>query len=562
MKNLLTLIASLLLLTGSLNATHIAGGDLTCTNIGGSDYLVTLTFYRDCSGINELSGQVIKFSSSCTGTFNLTINKISPINGIEVTYPCPSMVSACVGGALFGMEKFVYQGQVTLNPCSDWVISYVEGNRNPSNTIQSPEYAYMYLQATLNNLDAPSNSLPSFLNPPLGIISNGQTLCYSGAVIEPDGDSLSYQLITPFDQGPGSGSVYVTYLPGFSFGQPLYSTPPVSMDAHTGDLCMTPTTNLTTVVAILVEERRVIGGVPTIIGSVIRDMQLTVITSNNAIPNLAGLNDLATQYDENDSIYSITACSGNPLSLHFFSDDANIPQDSLIMIYDQSIPFATWSVVGDGGQNPIGTLDWTPVYSDTSDNTHCFTVKIIDDNCPYLGFRTLTYCIEVLTAASIQIAIDTICNDAAAIVLTGGLPAGGTYFGDAVTAGSFDPAAAVLGSNTVYYFYSGLNPLCPDTVADSIWVQNCAGINQIANNSRFVISPNPFQQQLLISGRELNGSQRIYITDLAGRTLYTITKVMTGTTNFSIDLSFLKQGLYLLNIDGEEGRFITRILKE
>jgi len=378
----------------NLQASHIAGGDLSYTCIGGNDYLVTLSFYRDCSGIDEVTTAGVDFYSSCTGAFTVNLSKLPPTNGVEVTPVCPGQATTCGTGSLYGLEKFVYQGQVTLTPCSDWVISYVEGNRNPSNTIQSPGSAYMYLQATLNNVLAPCNSSVTFSNPPSTIICSGQLFCYNHGAIDPDGDSLVYQLVTPYDQGPGSGSTYVTYLPGYSATQPLVSVPPVTMDPVTGDICMTPTVNITTVLAVLVQEWRRINGVPTIIGTVGRDMQLTVISCTNNVPTVGGINPGATTWSATDTVYTMDICLGDTVAFPTYAHDAD-GTNNLTLSWNNGIPDGTFNVTGNNTPNAVGHFFWLPNSSYVSNSPYCFTVNVRDDNCPYVGQQTKSYCITI-----------------------------------------------------------------------------------------------------------------------------------------------------------------------
>jgi gliding motility-associated-like protein len=383
-----------LLFTGKVQASHIAGCDLSYTCIGGNDYLITLTFYRDCSGISEPSSVSINFQSSC-GSFNVTLQKIPPINGVEVTPVCPGQATTCSGGSLYGLERFIYQGQVTLTPCADWVMSYSLCCRNPSNTIQSPTSANMYIPATLNNLAAPCNSSPTFTNAPATIICNGQQFCFNHGAIDPDGDSLVYSMVTPFNYGPGSGTPYVVYLGGYTAQQPLQSNPPVSLDPMTGDICMTPTTNLTTVFAVLVEEWRTINGVPTLIGTVLRDMQLTVVTCNNTLPTLAGINPSATQYNPTDTTYILDVCLGDTVSFGIFAHDNDAPADNLTITWNSGIPSGTWSATGNGTPNAQASFYWIPNSSFISNVPYCFTATVADDNCPYVGTQTFSYCITI-----------------------------------------------------------------------------------------------------------------------------------------------------------------------
>lgn len=62
-----------------------------------------------------------------------------------------------------------------------------------------------------------------------------------------------------------------------------------------------------------------------------------------------------------------------------------------------------------------------------------------------------------------------VCLSNAPFALTGGLPAGGNYFGTAVTAGNFSPAVAGVGSHSVGYTTQNANG-CRDTVLRTIVV--------------------------------------------------------------------------------------------
>ena len=112
----------------------------------------------------------------------------------------------------------------------------------------------MYIPATLDNLDAPCSSSPSFSNIPITIICEGKTFCFNHGAIDPDGDSLAYSLVTPYNEGPGSSAPYVIYAHGYSAQQPLPSDPPISLNPFTGEICMTPTQIIISPMAVSVKK--------------------------------------------------------------------------------------------------------------------------------------------------------------------------------------------------------------------------------------------------------------------------------------------------------------------
>ncbi len=61
--------------------------------------------------------------------------------------------------------------------------------------------------------------------------------------------------------------------------------------------------------------------------------------------------------------------------------------------------------------------------------------------------------LPVVTLAS----FGTVCDTVSAFVLTGGLPAGGTYSGTGVSGGQFDPAVAGVGAHNIVYTFTNAN---------------------------------------------------------------------------------------------------------
>ncbi|WP_223274625.1 carbohydrate-binding protein, partial [Salibacter halophilus] len=65
--------------------------------------------------------------------------------------------------------------------------------------------------------------------------------------------------------------------------------------------------------------------------------------------------------------------------------------------------------------------------------------------------------------------LGTFCESDAAITLTGGSPNGGTYSGQGVSNGQFDPSAAGAGTFSLIYTYSDPNG-CSDTAMTTVTV--------------------------------------------------------------------------------------------
>jgi hypothetical protein len=77
--------------------------------------------------------------------------------------------------------------------------------------------------------------------------------------------------------------------------------------------------------------------------------------------------------------------------------------------------------------------------------------------------------------------INSICENSSPVVLTGGLPSGGVYSGNGITAGSFDPALTGSSTVPVLYSYTDVNG-CSDSASSSIQI-NSAPIVSLGNDT-------------------------------------------------------------------------------
>ena len=310
-------------------------------------------------------------------------------SGMEVTPTCPDAPTYCNGGNNYGIQQYIYQGHVILPPCRDWIISYYLCCRNFSNTLVNPESSGMYIPATLDNLDAPCSSSPSFSNIPITIMCEGQTFCFNHGVIDPDGDSLVYSLVTPYDKGPGTSSPKVIFDHGYSAKQPFPSDPPITLNSQTGEICMSPTQLIISPMALLVQKFR--KGIN--IGSVLRDMQVNVTLCNNQLPSLSGIDSASSQYDTLHNAFSDTICLGNTVKFTIYGHG---PDNNNISIkWNKAIAGANFTVINNLSPDVSAKFSWKPKAANLRDAPYCFTATVSDDVCPYIGSQTYSYCIVV-----------------------------------------------------------------------------------------------------------------------------------------------------------------------
>ncbi|MEP7170908.1 MAG: PKD domain-containing protein, partial [Bacteroidota bacterium] len=364
-------------------ASHSMGADLTYTCLGGNNYKLRLSFYRDCYGVAADISPIVTISSvSCGQSFTVYLDTI-PGTGQEITPLCPSATSTCNGGTYTGIQEWVYEGVVTLPAqCTDWEFSYDLCCRNAAiTTVSGPSSEDIYVHSFLNNTITPCNNSPTFTNKPVPFVCLGQEFCFNHGAYDVDGDSLAYSLITPL----GASGVPITYLNPYSATQPLNSVPTMTFDPLSGDFCATPQSIQVTVMAVMVKEYR--NGV--LIGKVERDIQITVIPCNNNLPGLTGINGTNN--------YTATICADEPFCFDIFSNDPDAGQNVSVS-WDTSIIAGAFNT--SGSPYPTGTFCWTPTQGDVSPNSHCFTVRVRDDACPYFGSQIYSYCLTVVNVTA------------------------------------------------------------------------------------------------------------------------------------------------------------------
>ena len=417
MKKLITFILLFIALLAfkpeKLSASHFAGADLTYTCLGGNTYLISYSFYRDCSGIPAPSSVTVNFecSSNAAFNFNTTLNRI-PGTGQEITPGCSAVPTHCSGGNSYGIQEYVFQGQVTLAPCNSWKMWTTGGARNPITTTSGS--GNWYNMAVLDNLNAPCNSSPTFSNKPVAVVCSNQPFCFNHGALDPDGDSLVYSF---YPVMTSSATTSVNYIGSWSFTNFLTAqTPPgITLDPVTGDICFTATQNLVTLVGIKVEEYRNVNGVATHVGTVYRDIQLKVTTCNNNIPVLSGMDTtMSHTYDPNDTIYRIDVClSPDPIEFDINGFDADTfnpgttgHPERFSISWNNGIPSGTFTTHHNGTDSAYAHFSWLPTAADVG-NIKCFTATVQDEACPYNGFQTFSYCILV-RGMQVDIGSDTL----------------------------------------------------------------------------------------------------------------------------------------------------------
>ncbi len=376
-------------------ASHLQGADIWYEHVNADTYRVWLALYRDCDGISLSTTQTLTVASSCTTSFTVTMNLVGTAQ--EVSPLCPASLpnSTCNGGTLPGTERYLFSALVVL-PCAapDWTFSWSTCCRNNAITnLQTPGSQSMYVEATLDNTLGPNNA-PQFVNMPVPYICNGQPFLYNHGATDVDGDQLVYSLVNAL----GAGGTPLTYVAPYSPTYPLATTTGTfPFDPNTGQMNFTPNGVQNAVVVVKVEEYR--NG--RLIGTTMRDIQVVVIDCQSS-PNqpVGSVQNLSTgNLTQNGGVFDILVCgSGQNIYFEFPGSDAD--GDNINMFSNDvntAIPAASWTVLNNNTQNPVGVFSWTPTPADEGNN-YTFTIVLQDDGCDINQITVYTVRIAVGSA--------------------------------------------------------------------------------------------------------------------------------------------------------------------
>lgn len=225
MKKLLTTLL-ITLISLSTYATHLMGGQIVATNIGGYDYEIQLTAYRDTIGIPMSSFALFEISRDSAGV-------MIPINTLSVL--ADSMSGGLVTGvsAAYGVEVYTYTDTITLPSDGYYTISWKDCCRNHAivNMLNAgAEHFALSTSLTVDSLNP--NSSPSYLSLPVAYLPSDTLWQYNPLPFDPDGDSLAWSLTVPLgDNGTVTGYQFLS-------DTALYSnaTNPFALDSITGEL--------------------------------------------------------------------------------------------------------------------------------------------------------------------------------------------------------------------------------------------------------------------------------------------------------------------------------------
>jgi len=247
---------------------------------------------------------------------------------------------------------------------------------------------------TINTTIAPCNNSPNFAVPPVPYICVGQAFTFNQEALDPDGDSLAFELVSCLDDF----QIPVNYASGYSPTQPLGPSWNIQLSPTTGDLTVTPNPGSieVAVICVLVKEYR--NGI--LIGQVVRDFQFTVINCNNNTntnPTIDALSNLSSNITASGFEVQASACALVRFDIPLTDPDMG---QNWILAWNGNIPDATFAdatnpTVGidtiNSSTPPTARFTWVP----TVPGRYTFLVTAQDDGCPIFGLNQYTIVIDV-----------------------------------------------------------------------------------------------------------------------------------------------------------------------
>ncbi|WP_306641555.1 gliding motility-associated C-terminal domain-containing protein [Sanyastnella coralliicola] len=352
-----------------VSANHILGGNITYTCLGGDNYGVTLTIYKDCFGSTPatLQEDVFFIPDGCTLPFSIPL----PLQTeTEISDLCASEIanSSCSGGFIPGAQQLTYYAEVTLDSGCSWEASWAAGDWNYFINMDNGMLPTAYFLTTIDPTQGCNDSITPDNEFPIPYVCAGDPLSYTLEFLNPGGYTLDYTLVCPQTTG-GVDAPMIS-----ACNEPIAG---MTFDDVTGTFTATAP-GLFGNYAATVQVDMIDGG-GNIIGTVIHTFAFTV-RACDATPTIFTAPEIQAVSDDIVQVNAteVDACVGDSLSITVEATNANIFRTiTLSSDFETLYPGGTFTQTG---INPAeGEL--FVVVDESMIGTNVVTVDAIDDAC-------------------------------------------------------------------------------------------------------------------------------------------------------------------------------------
>lgn len=452
-KNLHRLLLLFALTFGALPvfASQILGGNITWTCLGGDQYEVTFTQYKDCFGSTAAvsSENLFFYPTGCTAApFSADL---AFVGETEISELCPTELvnSTCVwyfdntqlGGLVPGVVQVTYRGVVTLQPNCEYNVVWNENNWYYFNNIDSSTLPDAYISAVINTSSCSSSPTLNNSIIPYECINNG-TIVNPISVGNTAGLVITYALGTT--QTTGATNDVSANVPGYV---PVNG---VSVDPSTGAVTIN-STGMTAGFYTIPIEMTITDGVNPVgtihysTGVLMRDCASTPTVFNT--PEIQTLT-----WGTSEGGNTIGVCVGDSLRFSIQASNSNPIRGITITptipgVLNPGNPQFVQSSV-----NPANA-DFFMGTTAAMVGTHVLTFDAVDDACVLPGSDQMTVTVNIYPSITLSVTDTTICLGESLPVTA----SGGTNFTWTVLSG--DPTPGIVGTAGV----QNLNTISTDT---------------------------------------------------------------------------------------------------
>jgi CHU_C Type IX secretion signal domain len=273
---------------GKLSATHLRAGEITVERVScnGLSFRIKITAYTN-------TGSPVKFSD---GTLSFG-------DGSSIQTPTIDNTIRPELGAGIGFVEF--ETLHTFPGAGRYVVTYKERNRNAGILNMSNSVNTQFFLETVIIIDPfiGCDNSPKLLVPPIDKGCTGGAWYHNPGAFDPDGDSLSYEFVTPKQdknivvsnyRDPNAKEFYDRIGLNYSASNETQNGPPTfTIDSVTGTILWNaPGAPGEYNIAFRVIQWRKIGSTFKQIGYVTRDMQIVIEDCNNKRPELTVPQDI------------------------------------------------------------------------------------------------------------------------------------------------------------------------------------------------------------------------------------------------------------------------------
>lgn len=453
-------------------ANHILGGNITWTCLGGNNYQLTLTYYKDCYGNigDPLAENVTIIPIGACGGVQ-TSTDLDFVSATEISDLCATELpnSSCSGGLNPGTQRVIYQGTVSLAAGCTWRAVYNDQDWNYFNnmTVGSND-AFIYSEINTTNCNN-SSTLPSTVAAPaIPYLCYNAPYSHTILVNNPNGYTLNYSLVNTMTTG---GSVV---------------NPPVSAPGYTipsGVSLVGNTLNVTnvngangftffgnyvfTVRIEMLSGGNLVGVIYETITFVVRNCAPTVTTFD--LPAVQSIGNGTVQ----DGANAVSVCAGDSLRFDVQAGNPDLFR-GIALTYNVAPPLPGLVMNQDGLNPAIG--EFSVDNTNGLAGTYTLTVTATDDACPNPDTDQVVITMVIHPNLSVNFTDSTICRNINTQIIASGLSNAANYDWTIVS-GDLTPALVdglvsqtVAPDSTTVYQVTGIGVPAQCTASQTITV--------------------------------------------------------------------------------------------